>query len=130
AEHDPDAAAWLLTPSAALADWVEAAVSTQLQLLPEPDVAAASWRRWGAIVLCRDIPEAIDLANELAPEHLELLVADPFRFLGDIRHAGAVFLGRAAAETIGDYVAGPNHVLPTNGSARFASGLGVESFLK
>ena len=130
AEHDPDAAAWLLTPSARLAGAVEAEVERQLAALPDPDTARASWERWGAIVVCRDVAEAVALANLIAPEHLELLVAEPFRWLSAIRHAGAVFLGAASTEPMGDYVAGPNHVLPTNGTARFASALGVESFLK
>jgi len=130
AEHDPDAAAWLLTPSEACAEATAAAVERQLAELPHPDTAAASWRRWGAIVVCRDLDEAVELANAIAPEHLELMIADPWRRLPDIRNAGAVFLGAAATEPIGDYIAGPNHVLPTNGAARFASALGVESFLK
>lgn len=130
AEHDEDAQAILVTPDAALADAVAAEVERELAGLSRAAIAAASWRRNGAIILCRDLAEAAALADRLAPEHLELAVADPAALFAAIRHAGAVFLGHHAPEALGDYVAGPNHVLPTSGTARFASGLSVFDFLK
>lgn len=130
AEHDTEAAAILLTPSRALAEAVARELEAQLATLPTADTARASLERWGRIVVCRDLDEAVELANLVAPEHLELLVAEPEAWLGRIRHAGAVFLGKWSTEPIGDYIAGPNHVLPTNGSARFASPLGVDQFLR
>ncbi len=130
AEHDPEAAAILVTPDAQLARAVVAEVERQLAALPRRETAAASWRRWGAVVVCRDLDEAVAIANRVAPEHVELLVADPWPLLDRIRHAGAVFLGPASTEPIGDYVAGPNHILPTNGAARFWSPLGVDDFVR
>ncbi|MGI6036788.1 MAG: histidinol dehydrogenase, partial [Limnochordia bacterium] len=94
------------------------------------ETAQASLERWGLIIICRDLEEGIELANEIAPEHLELAVADPWSYLSQIRHAGAVFLGTSSPEPFGDYLAGPNHTLPTNGTARFFSPLGVEDFLR
>jgi histidinol dehydrogenase len=130
AEHDEAAQAVLATPDPALAEAVAAAVERALATLPRAAVAGASWRAHGAVILVRDLAEAADLANRLAPEHLELAVADPAPLFARIRHAGAVFLGHHAPEAIGDYVAGPNHVLPTSRTARFASGLSVFDFLK
>jgi len=130
AEHDAAAQSILVTDSAALADAVEAAVTAQLATLPRAEIAAASWRDHGAVIVVDDLSAAVDLANRIAPEHLELAVADPEALLPRIRNAGAIFLGRHTPEAIGDYVAGPNHVLPTARSARFSSGLSVFDFLK
>ncbi len=130
AEHDEAAQSILITDSAALADAVAAAVAATLPSLPRQAIAGASWDAHGAILLVRDWDEATALVNRLAPEHLELLLADPAPVFAAVRHAGAVFLGAHAPEAVGDYVAGPNHVLPTGRTARFASGLSVFDFLK
>lgn len=130
AEHDTAAQSILVTDSPTLADAVEAAVAAQLGTLPRGEIAAASWRDHGAVILVSDLAAAVVLADRIAPEHLELAVADPEALLPEIRNAGAVFLGRYTPEAIGDYVAGPNHVLPTARSARFSSGLSVFDFLK
>lgn len=130
AEHDTEAAAILLTTCPELAERVQAELTSQLEALPEPGTAKASLERWGRIVTCRDLDEALELANLVAPEHLELVVESPSECLGRIRHAGAVFLGGWSTEPIGDYIAGPNHILPTNGTARFASPLSVDQFFR
>ncbi len=130
AEHDEAAQSILITDSATLADAVAAAVAATLPSLPRQAIAGASWDAHGAILLVRDWDEATALVNRLAPEHLELLLADPAPVFAAVRHAGAVFLGAHAPEAVGDYVAGPNHVLPTGRTARFASGLSVFDFLK
>jgi len=130
AEHDPLAAAVCVTPDARLAVRVAAALDAQLASLPRRAVAARALARFGAIVVVRSLPDALALANRLAPEHLELLVRRPRRWLAEVRHAGAVFLGPWTPEAFGDYLAGPNHVLPTGGTARFASPLGVYDFTK
>jgi len=130
AEHDPAAQSILVTDSAELAGRVEEAVARQLRTLPRGETAAASWRDFGAVIVVRSLAGAMELANRLAPEHLELAVADPEPLLTKVRNAGAVFLGRSTPEVIGDYVGGPNHVLPTARSARFSSGLSVLDFLK
>jgi histidinol dehydrogenase len=130
AEHDPMARAVLLTPSRALIDAVAAAAERQLAALPRREIAEAALRAHGALVLTRSLEEAVEVANLLAPEHLELQVADPDGLLAQVRNAGAVFLGRYTPEVVGDYVAGPNHVLPTGVTARFASALGTEDFVK
>ncbi len=130
AEHDAAAQSILITDAPALADAVAAAVERQLKTLPRAETAAASWRDFGAIVVVKSLGKAMELANRIAPEHLELAVADPEALLIKVRNAGAVFLGRHTPEVIGDYVGGPNHVLPTARSARFSSGLGVLDFLK
>ncbi|HZA67920.1 MAG TPA: histidinol dehydrogenase [Geminicoccaceae bacterium] len=130
AEHDELAQAVLITDSEALADAVAATVEAQLAELPRRAIAAASWRAFGAIVLVQDLSRAPALVDLLAPEHLELLLADPAAMAARIRNAGAMFLGPHTPEVIGDYVGGPNHVLPTDRSARFASGLSVFDFLK
>lgn len=130
AEHDPEAAALLFTDSPALADAVAAEIERQLESLPRRDVAKESLERWGAIVVCRDLDEAVEWVNVVAPEHVELVVENPWEYLDRVRFAGAIFLGPWSTEPIGDYVAGPNHILPTNGTARFASPLGVYDFVR
>jgi len=130
AEHDEMAQSVLLTTSEALARAVLEEVDRQLASLPKKDIAGASWRGHGAVIVVRDLKEAADISNQFAPEHLELEVADPEALLPDIRHAGAIFLGAFTPEAVGDYVAGPNHVLPTSRSARFSSGLSVLAFMK
>ena len=130
AEHDESAQSILITDDADLARRVEAAVSTRLETLERRAIAGASWRDYGAIIVVRDMDEAARLSDRIAPEHLELCVADPEALFAKITHAGAVFLGQWTPEAIGDYVGGPNHVLPTARSARFSSGLGVLDFLK
>ena len=129
AEHDPMARAVLLTPSSALRDAVAAEIERQLAALPRRAIAGAALDRHGALVLTVSLDEAVELANRLAPEHLELQVRDPEGLLASVRHAGAVFLGRHTPEVVGDYVAGPNHVLPTGGTARFSSALSTEDFV-
>ena len=130
AEHDEAAQSILLTDDAAFAQAVSAAVLTELETLPRAAIARASWQTHGAIILVRDWSEAAALTNRLAPEHLQIMVADPAALFARIRHAGAAFLGPHAPEALGDYVAGPNHVLPTGRTARFASGLSVFDFIK
>jgi histidinol dehydrogenase len=130
AEHDEAAQAILITNDAVFADRVEAAVEEMLKILPRAAIAGASWRAHGAVIVARDWEEAADLVNRLAPEHVELMLTEPERVFARIRHAGAVFLGRFTPEALGDYVAGPNHVLPTSRTARFSSGLSVLDFLK
>jgi histidinol dehydrogenase len=130
AEHDPAAQSILMTDDAALADAVEQAVTAQLTTLPRAAVAGAAWRDFGAIIVVRNLDDAIPLVDALAPEHLEIETADPERLSAKIRNAGAIFLGAHTPEAIGDYVAGSNHVLPTARSARFSSGLGVLDFMK
>jgi histidinol dehydrogenase len=130
AEHDPMARALLITDAADLLPRVEAAVNAQLERLPRRAIAAEALAANGAFVLVASLDAAVDVANRLAPEHLELMVAVPAALLPRVRHAGAVFLGAHTPEVVGDYVAGPNHVLPTAGTARFASPLGTEDFVK
>jgi histidinol dehydrogenase len=130
AEHDGAAQSILVTDSSDLATRVDVAVERQLGKLPRAAIAAASWRDFGAIIVVRSLARAVELANRVAPEHLELAVADPEALLAGVRNAGSVFLGRHTPEVIGDYVGGPNHVLPTARSARFSSGLSVYDFLK
>ncbi|WP_417516685.1 histidinol dehydrogenase [Minwuia sp.] len=130
AEHDESAQSILITDDAAFADAVSAAVDSHLAVLPRADIAGKSWRDHGAIIVTAALEEAIPLVDRLAPEHLELAVADPKPLFDRIRNAGAVFLGRHTPEAIGDYVAGPNHVLPTARSARFSSGLNLLDFMK
>ena len=129
AEHDPMARAVLLTSSAGLRDAVAAELAVQLAVLPRREIAGAALASHGALVLTASLDEAVELANGLAPEHLELQVRDPEALLASVRHAGAVFLGRHTPEVVGDYVAGPNHVLPTGGTARFSSALSTEDFV-
>ena len=130
AEHDPGAAAVCVTTDRRLASRVALALDRQLAALPRRAVAAAALAAFGAIVVARSTAEAIEIANRVAPEHLELLVRNPRRWEGKVRSAGAIFLGPHAPEAFGDYLAGPNHVLPTGGTARFASPLGVYDFIK
>ena len=130
AEHDAAAQSMLITDSAPLADAVAAAVERQFKALPRRAIAAASWRDHGAIIVVKSLATAMEIANRIAPEHLELAVDEPEALLTRVRNAGAVFLGRHTPEVIGDYVGGPNHVLPTARSARFSSGLSVFDFLK
>ncbi len=130
AEHDTAAQAILITDDAGLADAVERAVDGQLKTLPRGAVAAASWRDFGAVILVRDLDEAVPLVDAVAPEHLEIETENAEALGARIRNAGAIFLGAHTPEAIGDYVAGSNHVLPTARSARFSSGLGVLDFMK
>ncbi len=130
AEHDELAQAILLSPDAALLDAVAASIERELPGMKRRDVIAASLEGRGALIEVRDLAEACELVNRIAPEHLELSVEDPEALLPSIRHAGAVFLGRYASEALGDYCAGPNHVLPTSRTARFSSPLGVYDFQK
>ncbi len=130
AEHDPAAQAVLVTDDATFADTVESAVERCLATLPRQEIAGASWRDFGAVIVVADLADAPAVVNRLAPEHVELAVADPAAMMRELRTAGAVFLGRHTPEAIGDYVAGPSHVLPTSRSARFSSGLSVRDFLR
>lgn len=130
AEHDPNASAVLVTDSAALAEAVQAAVEEQLPKLLRKDIARASIDRNGKIIVAQSLDTAVEIANEIAPEHLELCVEQPFDYLDKIQNAGSVFLGRNCPEALGDYFAGPNHTLPTSGTARFSSPLGVDDFVK
>ena len=130
AEHDRDACAVLITDSPVLAQAVSKEIEEQLARLPRMEIARASLARSGKIILTKDIPEAVRIANALAPEHLELCVDNPFDCLAQVKNAGSIFLGRSSPEALGDYFAGANHTLPTNGTARFASALSVEDFVK
>ena len=130
AEHDPAAQAVLVTDDSAFADAVESAVERHLETLPRRAIAGASWRDFGAVIVVAGLADAPAVVNRLAPEHVELSVTDPEPMMRAIRTAGAVFLGRHTPEAIGDYVAGPSHVLPTSRSARFSSGLSVRDFLR
>ncbi|WP_201833153.1 histidinol dehydrogenase [Microvirga zambiensis] len=130
AEHDPAAQSILITDSPALADAVEKAVERQLKTLPKAEIAAASWRDYGAIILIDRLENAIPLVDRLAPEHLEIETENAEELAAKVRNAGSIFLGSHTPEAIGDYVGGPNHVLPTARSARFSSGLGVLDFMK
>jgi histidinol dehydrogenase len=130
AEHDANAQSILITDDSALAAAVEKAVAAQLKALPRGLVAAASWRDFGAVILVGALDDAVPLIDSIAPEHLEIVAADPERLAAGIRNAGAIFLGPHTPEAIGDYVGGSNHVLPTARSARFSSGLGVLDFMK
>ena len=130
AEHDPMARAVLITDAASLPARVEAALERRLAALPRREIAAEALANHGALILVATVEDAVEVANRLAPEHLELMVAVPAALLPRVRHAGAVFVGSHTPEVVGDYVAGPNHVLPTAGTARFASPLGTEDFVK
>ncbi len=130
AEHDPLAAAILVTDSAALADAVDAELAKQTALLPRREVVEQSLNAYGTIVVAPTLADCADIANQIAPEHLELSVADPYGLLPLIENAGAIFLGHYSPEPLGDYFAGPNHVLPTSGTARFFSPLSVDDFVK
>lgn len=130
AEHDPLAAAILITPSEPLALAVQAEVERQMALLPRVEIIRESLRKYGQIILVDNLEAGVQIANQIAPEHLELAVANPFALLTEIKNAGAIFLGECSPEPLGDYLAGPNHVLPTNGTARFFSPLSVRDFVK
>ena len=130
AEHDELASAILVTNSEEIAIQTQKEVERQIGLLPKKDIAAKSLERYGAIIITKSIEEAVDISNEIAPEHLELCVCEPFATLTKITNAGAIFMGHYTPETLGDYLAGPNHVLPTGGTARFFSPLSVEDFVK
>lgn len=130
AEHDKNASAVLVTPSAVLASAVQAELERQLALLPRAEIARASIENNGKIILVPTLDAGIAIANEIAPEHLELSVDDPFALLGKVQNAGSIFLGKYCPEALGDYFAGPNHTLPTGGTARFSSPLSVDDFVK
>jgi len=130
AEHDEVAQAILVSPDAAFLDRVAASIDRQIADMPRRDVIRASLADRGALIRCRDLAEACDIANRIAPEHLELSVRDPDTWLPRLRHAGAIFVGAYSSESLGDYCAGPNHVLPTSRTARFSSPLGVYDFQK
>ena len=130
AEHDKNASAVLVTDSQALAEGVQAAIEEQLEKLKRQEIARASIENNGKIIVAQSLDTAIDIANEITPEHLELCVDDPFYYLDKIKNAGSVFLGRNCPEALGDYFAGPNHTLPTSGTARFSSPLSVDDFVK
>lgn len=130
AEHDEMASAILVTPSQSLAETVAAEVERQLQELPRESIARASVENYGAIIVVDSLQEGIDVVNRLAPEHLEVVAEDPMGLLGSIENAGAIFLGPYSSEPVGDYFAGPNHIIPTNGTARFSSPVDVDDFIK
>lgn len=130
AEHDPMALAMVVTTDRELADSLPGELEKQLGELSRKDIAEKSLKDRGVILVAEDMEEALELANEIAVEHLELMIEDPWSKVPMIRHAGAIFLGQHTPEAAGDYIAGPNHVLPTMGTARFAPALGVETFLK
>jgi len=130
AEHDKLASAVLVTDSMALAEAVQAEVERQVRLLPRVEIASASIDNNGKIIVADNLDQAIGIANALAPEHLELCVDNPFDYLDKVKHAGSIFMGRNCPEALGDYLAGPNHTLPTGGTARFYSPLSVDDFVK
>lgn len=130
AEHDRLASSILVSPDRELLEETVAEVERQLKELPRQELARASWETYGAAILVKDLEEGMALANQIAPEHFELVVKEPYGWLGKVRNAGAVFLGRFSPEPVGDYFAGPNHVLPTGGTARFYSPLNVDTFTK
>ena len=130
AEHDKMASAVLVTDSASLAEQVQIEIERQLETLPRRDIARVSIDVNGTIILAKDLSEVIEVSNRIAPEHLELMVDNPFEYLDKITNAGSVFLGRYCPEALGDYYAGPNHTLPTSGTARFSSPLSVDDFIK
>ena len=130
AEHDKLASAVLVTDSAQLAEAVSAELEKQIPLLPRAEIARASIDNNGKIIVAENLMQGIEIANEIAPEHLELMVDDPFAYLDAVKHAGSIFMGRNCPEALGDYFAGPNHTLPTSGTARFSSPLSVDDFVK
>lgn len=130
AEHDELAASVLVTDSEALAEAVSKEVAVQMECLPRRDIVRKSIERYGTVILAKDMDDAINVANEFAPEHLEICTKDPKEILPKIKNAGSIFLGEYSPEPLGDYFAGPNHVLPTNGTARFSSPLNVDNFQK
>ena len=130
AEHDKMASAVLVTDSADFAKAVSEELEKQLPLLPRYEIARKSIDDHGKIIVASDLMQAIEIANEIAPEHLELCVDDPFAYLDKVRHAGSIFMGKHCPEALGDYFAGPNHTLPTSGTAKFSSPLSVDDFVK
>jgi len=130
AEHDELASAMLITTDRGFGERVAAQVEEQLARLGRADIARRSWNDYGVVIVTRDLDEAITFSNRLAPEHLELAVENPFEILPAVRNAGAIFLGHFTPESAGDYLAGPNHTLPTGGTARFFSPLSVDDFVK
>jgi len=130
AEHDKLASAVLVTDSEALALAVQQEIEAQLPQLPREEIARASIDKNGKIIVAQNLMQGIDIANAIAPEHLELMVDDPFAYLDAVKHAGSIFMGRSCPEALGDYYAGPNHTLPTSGTARFSSPLSVDDFVK
>jgi len=130
AEHDADAQAILISPDSAFLDAVQSSIAKLIEKMDRKHIIGESLSKRGAFILVADLDEAVEIANRIAPEHLELSIANPEQFLPQIRHAGAIFMGRHTAEALGDYCAGPNHVLPTSGTARFFSPLGVYDFEK
>ena len=130
AEHDKLASAVLVTDSADLAEKVSAELERQIPLLPRAEIARASIDNNGKIIVAENLMQGIEISNEIAPEHLELMVDDPFAYLDAVKHAGSIFMGRNCPEALGDYFAGPNHTLPTSGTARFSSPLSVDDFVK
>ena len=130
AEHDPMASSILLTTSSSLLEKVNAELERQTALLPKKEIVEQSLKNYGKAIVCDSIEECIDISNAIAPEHLELMVEDPMKYLGLVVNAGSVFMGYYTCESIGDYFGGTNHVLPTSGTARFSSALGVDSFIK
>ena len=130
AEHDVLASSILLTTDQTVAEETMKELERQMALLSRNEIIEKSLRDYGAIIVCRSVDEMVDMANELAPEHLEVMMENPLQYLGRLDNAGSVFLGQYAPEPLGDYYAGPNHVLPTSGTARFFSPLGVDSFIK
>jgi histidinol dehydrogenase len=130
AEHDEMASAILVTPDESLARQVFIEVKAQLKNLQRKSIAKGSLNKYGAVIVTKNMDEAVELTNRIAPEHLELMVKNPWKMLPQIKHAGAIFLGHNTPEALGDYIAGPNHILPTGGTARFSSPLGVYDFVK
>lgn len=130
AEHDVLASSTLVTTSKELADKVNEEITRQIQYLSRKEIIKASIENYGAIIVTENIKEAIDMANTIAPEHLELVVKEPFKYLGEIKNAGSIFMGEYSPEPLGDYMAGSNHVLPTSGTARFFSPLSVDDYIK
>ena len=130
AEHDPMASAILVSDNAELIEKVNVELAKQVELLPKVDIAKASLQAYGTSILCDDLSQCVEISNQIAPEHLELMIQEPMAYLDQVKHAGSVFLGYYTCESIGDYFGGTNHVLPTSGTARFSSALGVDSFIK
>jgi len=130
AEHDVLSSAILVSPDARLLKETLVEVEKQLPLLARREIAEKAWAQYGALILVEDLTQGMALVNDVAPEHFELVVEDPYVWLGQVRNAGAVFVGRFSPEPVGDYFAGPNHILPTGGAARFSSVLSVDTFVK
>lgn len=130
AEHSPECSAMLVTPSHGFAEQVKAAIGVQGKMLPRRDILVQAFENYGAAFVVADLAEAVAFANEIAPEHVELHIENPLDWIGDLRNAGAILLGAYSPEAVGDYIAGPNHILPTGTAARYASPLSVDDFLK